>query len=112
MNASFDTSAVGLSWLVWLADVSLKGLAIIALAALVSLSMRRASAASRHLVWCLAVCSLLVLPVLSAILPGWQVPFLPRLDVRAKLQTSVTEAVRSERRLPQPSPPPAETTDP
>jgi beta-lactamase regulating signal transducer with metallopeptidase domain len=35
---------------------------------------RRTSAATRHLVWTLTVVALLLLPILSAVLPGWRVP--------------------------------------
>jgi hypothetical protein len=38
-----------------------------------ALLYRRASAAIRHLVWTLAVVGLLLLPMLSAVLPGWTV---------------------------------------
>jgi len=44
-----------------------------------SLALRRASAAARHLVWSLALVSLLALPLLSLILPAWSVPILPQL---------------------------------
>ncbi len=51
-------------------DAILKGVLLLALAFVVVLLMRKASAASRHLVWLLAVVSLLLLPVLSGVLPG------------------------------------------
>jgi beta-lactamase regulating signal transducer with metallopeptidase domain len=38
-----------------------------------ALLRRRTSAATRHLVWTLAIAGLLLLPMLSAVLPGWQV---------------------------------------
>jgi hypothetical protein len=38
---------------------------------------RRASAATRHLMWALAIVGLLVLPMLSLALPGWAVIKLP-----------------------------------
>ncbi len=56
-----------------LLDATCKGTALILLATLATLGMRRASAAARHLVWATAMLWLLTLPVLSAVLPAWQV---------------------------------------
>src|SRR5689334_18509085 len=42
-----------------------------------ALVLRRASAAARHRAWLLGFAGVLLLPVLSAVLPGWHV--LPRL---------------------------------
>jgi beta-lactamase regulating signal transducer with metallopeptidase domain len=48
---------------------------LLAAGALVQVVLRqRASAATRHLVWTLSVLGLLLLPMLSAVLPGWKVP--------------------------------------
>jgi beta-lactamase regulating signal transducer with metallopeptidase domain/protocatechuate 3,4-dioxygenase beta subunit len=66
-------------WLAVLLDVALKGTLVLLTAALFALGARRASAATRHLAWALALYGLLALPVLSLALPGWQVPVLPRL---------------------------------
>ena len=51
-------------------------LLLAAAAAALLLSRRRASAATRHLVWTLAVCGLLALPLFSATLPGWRLGFI------------------------------------
>ena len=67
------------AWLEVLADATIKGLSILLLASALHIAMRRASAASRHLLWCLALSSLLALPVLSSFLPAWQVPILSRV---------------------------------
>jgi beta-lactamase regulating signal transducer with metallopeptidase domain len=56
-----------------LLDTAIKGAAILLLAAMATLAMRRASAAARHWVWFLASSSLLALPSLSAMVPGWYV---------------------------------------
>ncbi|NQU21293.1 MAG: hypothetical protein HQ567_08425 [Candidatus Nealsonbacteria bacterium] len=61
------------SWLPVLIDASIKGLAVLGLAAVATRMMRRSSAATRHLVWFAALTSLPLLPVLSATLPDWHV---------------------------------------
>ncbi len=54
-------------------DSALKGAALLAVAALCALALWRASAATRHLVWLVAVVALLVVPVLSVALPQWRI---------------------------------------
>ncbi|HEX2750614.1 MAG TPA: M56 family metallopeptidase, partial [Verrucomicrobiales bacterium] len=54
-------------------DASLKSVALLVLAAIAGLLMRRSSAAARHMVWLAAVLALLLVPVLSVVLPGWRV---------------------------------------
>ena len=61
----------GTSW-VAPADAVLKATLIFAAAGLVSFCLRRRSAALRHMIWTLALGSVLVLPVLSLALPRWQ----------------------------------------
>ena len=56
-----------------LVDMAVKGSIVFALAGLLVLSMRRTSAAQAQAVWLAGMVCLLVLPVLSAVLPGWQV---------------------------------------
>src|SRR5207302_8268329 len=56
-----------------LVDSAVKGTALLVLAASAALMLRRDSAATRHLVWLLAMVALLVVPVLSALLPQWRV---------------------------------------
>jgi len=67
-----------------LIGAAVKGTVVLVAAWALSLALRRASAASRHLVWTLALGSLLLLPVFSWLIPGWDAP------VR---QTAVTEIV-------------------
>ena len=56
-----------------LVDSAVKGTVLLALAAVVALILRRDSAATRHLVWLLAIVAMLLVPVLSAMLPQWRV---------------------------------------
>lgn len=70
-------------------DSSLKGAGLLAAAALTALALGRASAATRHLVWLVAVVALLVLPLLSWTLPQWRV--LP-----AWAEASVGEPVQAD----------------
>ena len=57
-----------------LADAIAKATLILAAASGISFALRRGSAAARHLVWTLALCSAVVLPALSFALPKWQLP--------------------------------------
>jgi beta-lactamase regulating signal transducer with metallopeptidase domain len=56
-------------------DIIVRASALLAAAALADLVLRRrASAATRHLVWTLAIGALLALPIASYVLPEWTVP--------------------------------------
>ena len=57
-----------------LLDISVKGFILLAVVMLAISRMKRASAASRHLAWSLVMVGLLSLPVLSLLLPSWQIP--------------------------------------
>jgi len=72
-SAAAWLSAWGSAWLPILVDAAVKGTAVLVVACIVGLFVRRASAATRHLVWFLVMVSLLAIPVLSMVLPGWQV---------------------------------------
>ena len=56
-----------------LVDSAIKGTALLLLAAIAAILLRRDSAATRHLLWMLAIVAMLVVPVLSAMLPQWRV---------------------------------------
>jgi beta-lactamase regulating signal transducer with metallopeptidase domain len=55
-----------------LMSLLVKGSLVLAVAAMVqALFARRVSAATRHLIWTIAIIGLLLLPILSSVLPGW-----------------------------------------
>ncbi|HET7462962.1 MAG TPA: M56 family metallopeptidase [Longimicrobium sp.] len=60
-----------------LLDAALKGTVILLAALLATRQMRRRSAAARHLVWMVALASMLVLPGASRLLPAWRVVPVP-----------------------------------
>jgi beta-lactamase regulating signal transducer with metallopeptidase domain len=57
---------------VW--SLLIKGSAILIVAGLVTLAMRRSSASRRHVVWLAALCAILLVPVAEIQLPNWNVP--------------------------------------
>ncbi len=65
------------------ADLAVKGLLILAAAAAAGFMLRRRAAATRYLVWSTAMMSLLLLPVLAALLPAWQAPVIPEAWIAA-----------------------------
>ncbi len=58
----------------WFFDALLKSFVVLALAGGICALWRRASAATRHLIWFLAVASLPCLPLLTSMLPSWERP--------------------------------------
>ncbi len=60
----------------FLLDMSLRSLVLFGVTGLLCLALRRASAASRHVLWLLTLVSLLCLPVFGVLLPSWSVPIL------------------------------------
>ncbi|MEN6625445.1 MAG: M56 family metallopeptidase [Candidatus Sumerlaeia bacterium] len=73
-----------------LVDSAAKGLILLALAWLVAAAMRRSSASARHMAWALALCGLLLIPILSAALPKWQLPILPNHAIVAPIPQPAT----------------------
>ena len=73
-GALSNSMLIGLTMLL---DGAIKGTIVLALAGLLSLLLRPASAAARHLLWCVALSAVVALPLLSAAVPGRQWPILP-----------------------------------
>ncbi|MEM7049518.1 MAG: HEAT repeat domain-containing protein [Acidobacteriota bacterium] len=57
-------------------DYGLKATLLLLLAWVLSLALRRASAAARHRLWTTALVAVLTLPLLSLVLPSWELPVL------------------------------------
>ena len=71
--AALSIDDLAARFLPMLVDATIKGSVLLALAGVMLLTMRRASAAARQLVLLVALASLLVMPAVSAALPGWQI---------------------------------------
>jgi beta-lactamase regulating signal transducer with metallopeptidase domain len=67
VNALLDAPVLGLG-----ADAALKGFLVLLAALAATTLMRRASAASRHLVWLAALTGVLLLPLAAAVVPAWR----------------------------------------
>ncbi len=74
---SLENMATNGAWI--LIGSAIQATALLAAVGLIAWSMRHASAAVRHMLWFGAVIGLAVLPLLTVILPGWEV--LPRWEV-------------------------------
>ncbi len=73
-NANFaDFQGLANKALPVVVDMLAKGVVLLALVAMGLICFRRSSAAKRHLAWFAAMVGLLLLPMLSACLPGWEV---------------------------------------
>ena len=72
---AFDTiPSVLTTWLDPLAANALRVAVLIAIAGLAALALRRAPAATRHVVWTLALVGCIAMPLVSGLLPGWSPP--------------------------------------
>jgi beta-lactamase regulating signal transducer with metallopeptidase domain len=67
--STLSADSIVLSTLLW---ITIKASALLCIAALAQLVFfRRASAATRHIVWTLGIASMLLIPVVSTVLPPW-----------------------------------------
>ncbi len=60
-------------WMAVVVDVTCKATCVLLLACVANWYLRRRSAAARHLVWCLALFSLPLIPALACTLPSWKI---------------------------------------
>ena len=84
-----------------LVDAAIKSVVLLGLTALAVAALRRSSAATKHLVWFLGTLGVLVLPLASALLPGWH--FILPWPAAAQRQSAATEPLAAAAR-PSPSP--------
>jgi len=110
MAAVLEQSAQGLNFLL---DAAVKATVLLAAAGLLSLLLRRQSAAMRHLVWLVALAGIVLMPVLTLVLPGLGVPLGAILPSQAATAgkaevPAARPAQAAERKSPKPrSPAPA-----
>ena len=94
---SLSTSMANAPW-PFLLDVLIKSVVVLVGAFAASVLLRRASASIRHHVWSMALASILILPLLTAALPAWQLPLVPRVSLVDQLvaQLGSDQPVASE----------------
>lgn len=94
----------------FLADAFVKATILLLLAAGVSVLLRRAAAAYRHLVWLIAGAGVLVLPIASALTPDLTVPAWPELKVPVAFDAEqIAGPALHEQTRNEPAAPPAAT---
>ncbi|MBL8203806.1 MAG: M56 family metallopeptidase [Blastocatellia bacterium] len=79
------------SWQLLL-ELTIKAVMILAVAGLLSVLLRNASAALRHSIWSLALGGLLLLPVLTLVVPAWRVAILPAPDCKPNCEATIAQA--------------------
>lgn len=72
---------------------AVRATALLLLALLATRLLRRSTAATRHLVWSAAVVGVLLLPVLSIVVPAWDVPV---VSLAAKVDAPITQSSVSQ----------------
>ena len=86
------------SLLILAIDLSVKATALLTVAVLVNVFLGKRQAAVRHRILCLSFCGLLGLPLLSAVLPSWNLPLVPEifaaLDSKAEIATDQNRQLR------------------
>ncbi|MGH9410329.1 MAG: HEAT repeat domain-containing protein, partial [Vicinamibacterales bacterium] len=82
--------------LMLLADLTLKASAVLSVTAVAACGMRRASAASRHLVWTVGLAGALAIPLVSISVPQWRVPLVHISSATARLEPAAPQASRDD----------------
>lgn len=92
---SLSTSMANAPW-PFLLDVLIKSVVVLVGAFAASVLLRRASASIRHHVWSMALAGILILPLLAAALPAWQLPLVPRVSLVGQLVAQLGPAPQVE----------------
>ena len=87
-------SARSMEWVTVLVDASIKGMAVLLVAVLLRIALRRAPASARYLVWCLALGSVVALPLVSVIYPVWNLPILPQVEPDEKSAAFIRDTLK------------------
>jgi beta-lactamase regulating signal transducer with metallopeptidase domain len=77
--------------MIWTLSLAWKSTLVLGAAAGAALVFRRSSASRRHVLWCLALLSLVVLPALSVVLPRLELPVLPAPDPGGRLEAAAVQ---------------------
>src|SRR6476619_5305428 len=78
-----------------LLDSALKGILLVAAAAIAAYLLRTRFAAARHAAWTAAVVGHLALPAVTLLAPAWRLPFLPAPPWLATQVTTVSQSSAS-----------------
>src|SRR5947207_6113222 len=73
-------------------DAAIKATVLLSLARVASYFLKRRSAATRHVLYTFALSAVLVLPILTSLMPAWNLPGIPQLisDKNQQASTAVT----------------------
>ncbi|CAD75235.1 probable penicillin resistance regulatory protein [Rhodopirellula baltica SH 1] len=86
----------------WMFDVSMKSFIVMAIVSLMVLVFHRSSAAVRHRIWTLGLCGTLCIPLLTCLLPSYQVAVLPPTSVASVATIASTNSTADESEMLEP----------
>ncbi len=84
MQAILESTLFSANMSPWIANLMLlffKGVLVLSATWIIAYALRGSAAAVRYTVWCAGLLSLMLLPVLSSVLPAWQLDYLADLSI-------------------------------